>query len=79
MAAGGRARRGARLAMMHASSRKTAAERSTFGTPSGMMQVAASSPRAQLALCAGTLRPKAKRQLAAELRVLEVRRPDKCR
>jgi len=34
--------------------------------------------RAQLTLCAGTLCPKAKRQLAAELRVLEVRRPDKC-
>jgi hypothetical protein len=34
--------------------------------------------RAQLTLCAGALSPEAERQLAAELRVLEVRRPAKC-
>ena len=79
---GGRGGRGAeaRLAMMHAvfaeDNRGEVDLRDSVRDDAGGSVLAA---RAQLTLCAGTLRPKAKRQLAAELRVLEVRRPDKCR
>ena len=79
---GGRGGRGAeaRLAMMHAvfaeDNRGEVDLRDSVRDDAGGSVLAA---RAQLTLCAGTLCPKAKRQLAAELRVLEVRRPDKCR
>ena len=78
---GGRGGRGAeaRLAMMHAvfaeDNRGEVDLRDSVRDDAGGSVLAA---RAQLTLCAGALCPKAKRQLASELRVLEVRRPDKC-
>ena len=69
----------ARLAMMHAvfaeDNRGEVDLRDSVRDDAGGSVLAA---RAQLTLCAGALCPKAKRQLASELRVLEVRRPDKC-